>query len=129
LGDIVGVYKADALKKSVQELCNSIHGVESAVLETYEGLVLASSLPTGPEEEIIAAVSAATQSAVNRAIKELKHGDNQNTVLLSSSGQIVLTDIKGKALLAVIAKRDANLGLISIMSRRAARDIMEVLPF
>ena len=124
----MGVYKAEALKKSIQELCNSIHGVESAVLETYDGLVLASSLPTGPEEEIIAAVSTATQAAVNRAVKELKQGDIQNTVVLSTSGQIILTDIGGKALLAVIAKRDANLGLISVMSRRAARDILEVLP-
>jgi uncharacterized protein len=124
----VGVYKAEALKKSVQELCNSISGVESAVLETYDGLVLASTLPTGPEEEIIAAVSTATQAAVNRVVKELKQGDIQNTIVLSTSGQIVITDIGGKALLAVIAKRDANLGLISIMSRRAARDIMEVLP-
>ena len=124
----MGVYKAEALKKSVLELCNSIHGVESAVLETYDGLVLASSLPTGPEEEIIAAVSTATQSSVNRAVKELKQGDIQNTVVLSTSGQIILTDIGGKALLAVIAKRDANLGLISVMSRRAARDILEVLP-
>jgi len=124
----VGVYKAEALKKSVLELCNSIHGVESAVLETYDGLVLASSLPTGPEEEIIAAVSTATQAAVNRAVKELKQGDIQNTVVLSTSGQMILTDIGGKALLAVIAKRDANLGLISVMSRRAARDILEVLP-
>jgi len=124
----VGVYKAEALKKSVQEICNSIHDVESVVLETYDGLVLASSLPTGPEEEIIAAVSTATQAAVNRAVKELKQGDIQNTVVLSTSGQMILTDIGGKALLAVIAKRDANLGLISVMSRRAARDILEVLP-
>jgi predicted regulator of Ras-like GTPase activity (Roadblock/LC7/MglB family) len=124
----LGVYKADALRKSVQELCSSIKGVESAVLETYDGLVLASSLPTGPEEEIIAAVSSATQSVVNRAVKELRHGDIQNTVILSSSGQMVLTDIGGKALLVIVAKRDANLGLISVLSRRAARNIMEVLP-
>ena len=124
----MGVHKADVLRKSVQELCSSIKGVESAVLETYDGLVLASSLPTGPEEEIIAAVSSATQSAVNRAVQELKHGDIQNTVILSSSGQMVLTDIGGRALLVIVARRDANLGLISVLSRRAARHIMEVLP-
>lgn len=122
-------YKVDALTKAINSLRDEITGVESVVLETYEGLVLASTMPTSTEEEIIAAISSATQSIVNRAIRELKHGDAQNTLILSSSGQIILTDIEGKALLTVIAKRDANLGLISILSRRAAGDLKEILPF
>lgn len=121
--------KAEALTKKVMELSGGILGVEAAVLETYEGLVLASTLPTSTEEEIIAAVSSATQSIVNRAVKELKHGDIQNTLVLSSLGQIILTDIEGKALLTVIAKRDANIGLISVMSRHIAGDIKELLPY
>ncbi len=123
------VSKAEALTKKIMELSGGILGVEAAVLETYEGLVLASTLPTSTEEEIIAAVSSATQSIVNRAVKELKHGDNQNTLVLSSSGQIILTDIEGKALLTVIAKRDANIGLISVMSRHIAGDIKGLLPY
>lgn len=121
--------KAEALTKKVMELSGGVLGVEAAVLETYEGLVLASTLPTSTEEEIIAAVSSATQSIVNRAVKELKHGDIQNTLVLSSLGQIILTDIEGKALLTVIAKRDANIGLISVMSRHIAGDIKELLPY
>jgi predicted regulator of Ras-like GTPase activity (Roadblock/LC7/MglB family) len=129
LGDRVVLSKAEALTKKVMELSGGILGVEAAVLETYEGLVLASTLPTSTEEEIIAAVSSATQSIVNRAVKELKHGDIQNTLVLSSLGQIILTDIEGKALLTVIAKRDANIGLISVMSRHIAGDIKELLPY
>jgi predicted regulator of Ras-like GTPase activity (Roadblock/LC7/MglB family) len=125
----VSVSKAEALTKKVTELSTGILGVEAAVLETYEGLVLASTLPTSTQEEIIAAVSSATQSIVNRAVKELKHGDIQNTLVLSSSGQIILTDIDGKALLTVIANRDANIGLISVMSRHIAGDIRGLLPF
>ena len=123
------VSKAEALTKKVMELSGGILGVEAVVLETYDGLVLASTLPTSTEEEIIAAVSSATQSIVNRAVKELKHGDIQNTLVLSSSGQIILTDIEGKALLTVIAKRDANIGLISVMSRHIAGDIKGLLPY
>lgn len=123
------VSKAEALTKKIMELSDGILGVEAAVLETYEGLVLASTLPTSTEEEIIAAVSSATQSIVNRAVRELKHGDIQNTLVLSSSGQIILTDIEGKALLTVIAKRDANIGLISVMSRHIAGDIKGLLPY
>lgn len=125
----MSVSKAEALTKKITELSTGILGVEAAVLETYEGLVLASTLPTSTEEEIIAAVSSATQSIVNRAVRELKHGDIQNTLVLSSSGQIILTDIDGKALLTVIAKRDANIGLISVMSRHIAGDIKGLLPF
>ena len=122
-------YKVEKLTKIISELDRSISGVEAVVLETYEGLVLASTLPTSLEEEIIAAVSSNTQSVVNRAVREIKQGKNQNTLIINSDGQIVLTDIDGKALLTVIAKRNANLGLISIMSRRVADDLKEVLPF
>lgn len=125
----MSVSKAEALTKKITELSTGILGVKAAVLETYDGLVLASTLPTSTEEEIIAAVSSATQSIVNRAVKELKHGDIQNTLVMSSLGQIILTDIDGKALLTVIAKRDANIGLISVMSRHIAGDIKGLLPF
>lgn len=122
-------YKVEKLTKIISELDRSIPGVDAVVLETYEGLVLASTLPTSLEEEIIAAVSSNIQSVVNRAVREIKHGKNQNTLIINSDGQIILTDIDGKALLTVIAKRNANLGLISIMSRRVANDLKEVLPF
>jgi predicted regulator of Ras-like GTPase activity (Roadblock/LC7/MglB family) len=123
------MYKVEKLTKIISELQMSISGVDSVVLETYEGLVLASTLPTSLEEEIIAAVSSTTQGVVNRAVREIKHGENHNTLIINSDGQIILTDIDGKALLTVIAKRNANLGLISIMSRRIANDLKEVLPF
>ncbi|MBN1882049.1 MAG: roadblock/LC7 domain-containing protein [Deltaproteobacteria bacterium] len=122
-------YKVEKLTQIISELHTGISGVDAVVLETYEGLVLASTLPTSLEEEIIAAVSSNTQSVVNRAVREIKHGKNHNTLIINSDGQIILTDIDGKALLTVIAKRTANLGLISIMSRRVADDLKEVLPF
>ena len=122
-------YKVEKLTQIISELHKSISGVDAAVLETYEGLVLASTLPTSLEEEIIAAVSSNVQSVVNRAVREIKQGKNQNTLIVNSDGQIILTDIDGKALLTVIAKRNANLGLISIMSRRVADELKEVLPF
>jgi len=125
----VTTYKVEKLTNIISELHKSISGVDAVVLETYEGLVLASTLPTSLEEEIIAAVSSNIQSVVNRAVREIKHGKNQNTLIVNSDGQIILTDIDGKALLTVIAKRNANLGLISIMSRRVADDLKEVLPF
>jgi predicted regulator of Ras-like GTPase activity (Roadblock/LC7/MglB family) len=120
---------AEVLTGKVKELLDDMPGIEAAVLETYEGLVLASTLPTSAREEIIAAISSATQSVVNRAVKELNHGTIQNTLVLSSAGQIILTDIEGKALLTILAKRDANIGLISIMGRRLATEIKELLPY
>jgi predicted regulator of Ras-like GTPase activity (Roadblock/LC7/MglB family) len=123
------MYKVEKLTNIISELQKSIPGVDAVVLETYEGLVLASTLPTSTEEEIIAAVSSTTQSVVNRAVREINHGKNQNTLVINSDGQMILTDIDGKALLTVVAKRNANLGLISIMSRRIADDLKEVLPF
>ena len=63
-------YKVEKLTKIISELDRSISGVEAVVLETYEGLVLASTLPTSLEEEIIAAVSSNTQSVVNRAVRK-----------------------------------------------------------
>ena len=123
------MYKVEKLTNIISELQKSISGVDAVVLETYEGLVLASTLPTSTEEEIIAAVSSNTQSVVNRAVREIHHGKNHNTLIINSDGQMILTDIDGKALLTVVAKRNANLGLISIMSRRVADDLKEVLPF
>jgi len=125
----VGTYTVDILTDIIKKLSDDIVGVEAVVLETYEGLVLASTLPTNKKEEIIAAISSVAQSVTNRAVKELDHGVNQNTFLINERGQVILTNIDGKALLTVIAERGANTGLISIMSRRIAQDIRQYLPF
>ncbi len=101
--------------------------VEASAIVSVDGLIMASSLPGGIDEDRISAMSAAMLSLGDRIAEELKRGTLQRVYIEGSDGIIVLMAIGEEAVLTVMARSKAKLGLIFLDMRRAAEDIERLL--
>ena len=101
--------------------------VEASAVVSVDGLIMASSLPGGVDEDRISAMSAAMLSLGDRIAEELKRGTLQRVYIEGSDGIIVLMAIGEEAVLTVMARSKAKLGLIFLDMRRAAEDIERLL--
>lgn len=100
--------------------------VASAVLST-DGLIMASMLPGGMDEDRVGAMSAAMLSLGERISTELARGELEQVLIKGDLGYVLMTHAGKEAVVTVIAKPDTRLGLIFLDIRRAAESIAKIL--
>ncbi len=101
--------------------------VEASAVVSVDGLIMASSLPSGLDEDRISAMSAAMLSLGDRIAEELRRGRLHRVYIEGTEGIIVLMAIGEEAVLTVMARSQAKLGLIFLDMRRAAEDLERLL--
>nr|MDO8080102.1 roadblock/LC7 domain-containing protein [Candidatus Freyarchaeota archaeon] len=101
--------------------------IESSAIVRTDGLVMASALPKGADEGLIAAMSAALLNIGNRAVAELARGEMDKVIVSGSKGDIILRGVGSEAVLSAITKPGANLGLLLVEMKRAGERIIGVL--
>ena len=101
--------------------------VEASAVVSVDGLIMASSLPSGIDEDRISAMSAAMLSLGDRIAEELRRGRLRRVYIEGSEGIIVLMAIGEEAVLTVMARSKAKLGLIFLDMRRAVEDLERLL--
>ena len=101
--------------------------VEASAVVSVDGLIMASSLPSDVDEDRISAMSAAMLSLGDRIAEELRRGRLQRVYIEGSDGIIVLMAIGDEAVLTVMARSTAKLGLVFLDMRRAVEDLERLL--
>lgn len=101
--------------------------VEASAVVSVDGLIMASSLPAGVDEDRISAMSAAMLSLGDRIAIELSRGNLEQVYIKGSSGIIVLMAVGDDAVLTVLARESAKLGLIIHDMKRAVSDLERLL--
>jgi hypothetical protein len=101
--------------------------IEASAVVSVDGLIMASALQRGVEEDRVSAMSAAMLSLGERISGELGRGSLQQVYIKGGAGAILLTSIGGEAVLTALARQDAKLGLIFLEMRRAAEDILRLV--
>ena len=101
--------------------------IEASAVVSVDGLIMASSLPSGVDEDRISAMSAAMLSLGDRIASELKRGLLDQVYIRGSEGIIVLMAVGDEAVLTVLARSSAKLGLIFLDMKRAAEDLARLL--
>ena len=102
-------------------------GIEASAVVSADGLPLASALPADTEEDRVAAMSAAMLSLGERIAGELGRGVLEQVYVHGEQGRVLVTAIGEEAVLTVLAREDAKLGLVLLDMRRAAEDFRELL--
>ncbi|MCF2136075.1 MAG: roadblock/LC7 domain-containing protein [Candidatus Thorarchaeota archaeon] len=105
---------------------DTVPGVEGAALVSIDGLMIASALPES-EEGRVAAISAAMLSLGEKATSELNRGTLQEIYVKGDRGYTLLTAVGDTALLLVLARAEAQLGLIFVDMKRMAETLVEIL--
>lgn len=101
--------------------------IEASAVVSVDGLIMASSLPSGVDEDRISAMSAAMLSLGDRISSELRRGTLKRVFIDGSDGIIVLMAVGEDAVLTVLARAQAKLGLIFLDMGRAVEDLSRLL--
>jgi predicted regulator of Ras-like GTPase activity (Roadblock/LC7/MglB family) len=119
--------RTDRLEKRLQELQMNTPDVEATAIVSVDGLTMASSLPSGVEEDRVSAMSAAMLSLGERIATELGRGMLDEVYVKGKKGYVVLRAVGDEAVLTVLARQKTKLGLLFLDMRRAAEDLADIL--
>jgi hypothetical protein len=111
----------------LRDLQASSPDIEASAIVSVDGLSIASALPQGVEEDRVSAMSAAMISLGERIASELGRGILNQVYIKGENGFVVLMAVGEEAVLTVLARQQAKLGLIFLDMRRATEDLTELI--
>jgi uncharacterized protein len=117
----------ERMTERLRELQVSSPDVEAAAIISVDGLPIATSLPQGVEEDRVSAMSAAMLSLGERIAGELGRGLLDEVYVRGERGYVILRAVGEEAVLTVLARQQAKLGLLFLDMRRAAEEFSKIL--
>jgi predicted regulator of Ras-like GTPase activity (Roadblock/LC7/MglB family) len=117
----------DLMVARLRDLQASSPDVEASAVVSVDGLTMASALPADVEEDRVAAMSAAMLSLGERIATELGRGTLDQVYIKGEKGYVVLMAVGQEAVLTVLARQQAKLGLLFLDMRRTTEDLAKLL--
>lgn len=118
--------KQEQLQRTLDGIGDAVPDVEGALLASRDGLAIASAL-RGADPNRVAAMAATVLALGTTVVDTCRIGPFEETVIQGEGGMFVVYDAGDLAVLAVLARRKANLGLVHLEARRAATDLARLL--
>ena len=119
--------RTEQLVERLRELQASSGDVEGAAIVSVDGLSMASALRPGTEEDRVSAMSAAMLSLGERISSELGRGELEQVMVKGENGYVILTAVGEEAVLTVLARKEAKLGLIFLDVTRAVGALAQLV--
>ncbi len=119
--------RADMLTSILSELNGTSADIEASGIISTDGLMMAAQLPAGMDEDRVGAMSAAMLSLGDRTSQELERGDLEQVLVKGQHGYVLMAYAGKEAVVTVLAKPNAKLGLIFLDVKRAAESIAQLI--
>ena len=119
--------RSQRIIERLRDMRGSSSDIEAAAVVSIDGLIVASDLPATTEEDRVSAMSAAMLSLGERISSELGRGQLDQVYIRDAEGYVLLMAAGEEAVLTVLARREAKLGLVLLDTRRAAADIAQMV--
>ena len=119
--------QASALKEQLENFIRKTPDVEGALLVTYDGLSIASVIPSSLDEERTSAMSAAMLSLGDRIARELNRGVIERILVSGEKGYSILVGCGEDILLLTLANSDAKEGILFLSIKRLVQEIQSLL--
>lgn len=119
--------RADILTSVLIELNGTSTDIEASGIISTDGLMIAAALPAGMDEDRVGAMSSAMLSLGDRTAQELGRSTLEQVLIKGDRGYVLMTHAGEEAVLTVLAKPNARLGLIFLDVSRAAQSIADML--
>jgi hypothetical protein len=119
--------RAEQMVDRLRSMQAAAPDIEASAIVSVDGLIMASALQQGVEEDRVSAMSAAMLSLGERISGELGRGGLEQVYIKGNNGSILLTSVGVEAVLTALARQEAKLGLIFLEMRRAAEDIAKLV--
>ncbi|MEW6568299.1 MAG: roadblock/LC7 domain-containing protein [Chloroflexota bacterium] len=119
--------RIDLMVSRLRDLQAKTPDVEASAVVSVDGLIMASALPASAEEDRVSAMSAAMLSLGERIAAELGRGGLEQVYIHGNEGYVLIMAIGSEAVLTVLARQEAKLGLVLLEMVRAARDLVQLV--
>jgi len=119
--------REEMLGSILSELNGSSVDIEASAVISTDGLMISAVLPQSLDEDRVGAMSAAMLSLGDRTAQELARGKLEQVLVKGDTGYVLMTYAGRDAVVTVLAKPKAKLGLIFLDVKRAAENIAKVL--
>ncbi len=119
--------RIDMLNNILSELNGSSGEVEASAIISTDGLIMASQLPTNIDDDRVGAMSAAMLSLGDRTAQELERGALDQVLIKGDNGYVLMVKAGEDAVMTVMAKANAKLGMIFLDVKRAAAKAAELI--
>jgi len=119
--------RTERLTDALRAMQSSTTDVEASAIVSVDGLIIASALPAGSEEDRVAAMSAAMLSLGERIAQELGRGQLEQVYVRGDKGYVILKSVGEEAVLTVLARANAKLGLIFLEMDRAVKELVKFI--
>ena len=119
--------RTELMVDRLRDLQASSPDVEASAVVSVDGLTIASALPSEVEEDRVSAMSAAMLSLGERIATELGRGSLDQVYIRGKKGFVVLMSVGDEAVLTVLARERAKLGLLFLDMRRSTEDLSKLL--
>jgi predicted regulator of Ras-like GTPase activity (Roadblock/LC7/MglB family) len=119
--------RTEQIVARLRNLQVSTPDIEASAVVSIDGLIIASALPADVEEDRVSAMSAAMLSLGERIAGELGRGIMDQVYIRGAQGYVILSAVGEEAVLTVLARQHAKLGLVFLDMRRAAQDLTRLI--
>ncbi len=119
--------RVDQLTTALRDLQVGTPDIEASAIVSVDGLIIASALPSGSEEDRVSAMSAAMLSLGERIAIELGRGNLEQVYVKGDQGYVILMSVGQEAVLTALAHSKAKLGLVFLEMRRAVDSLTDLL--
>ncbi len=119
--------RSEAIAAILADLNGSSGDIEASAVVSRDGLMMASLLPGNVEEDRVAAMSAALLALGERTARELERGVLDQMLIHGKEGYVIMRDAGPEAVLTVLTKKEAKLGLVFLDVSRAAKELEKLL--
>src|SRR3990172_5237276 len=96
--------RTDHMVDRLRDLQTGTPDIEASAVVSVDGLIMASSLPGGVEEDRVSAMSAAMLSLGERIASELGRGGLDQVYIRGDSGYVILMSVGDEAVLTALVR-------------------------
>lgn len=119
--------REEMMASILTELNSSSVDIEASAVISTDGLTIASVTSQSLDEDRVGAMSAAMLSLGDRTAQELARGELEQVLIKGNAGYVLMTHAGRDAVVTVLARPKAKLGLIFLDVKRSAENIAKVL--
>ena len=119
--------RTEQMVTRLREMQISTPDIEASAVVSVDGLTMASALPPGVEEDRVSAMSAAMLSLGERIATELGRKSLEQVYIHGDKGHVFVFAVGEEAVLTVLCREQAKLGMVLLDMRRAAEDLAKLV--
>ena len=119
--------RTELMVERLRDMQVSSPDIEASAVVSVDGLPIATALPREVEEDRVSAMSAAMLSLGERIASELGRGTLSEVQIKGEQGFVILQSLGTDAVLTVLAREGAKMGLVLLDMRRAVDDLAKLV--